>query len=134
MLSQSQMHIDERDEIGLTMQQWKRRNLDALIARGCFLITTSVTAARIYRKDMPRVTASCNRLDLSLSKRIRHGLVTKINGKRKSRTCEDLCPISVYYSHACRAPTTIAPPDEARRASACIFLPFSSPPHTYKYI
>jgi hypothetical protein len=42
-----------------------------------FSRTTSVVAARIYREDLPRVTASHNRLGLSLSKRIRHGLVAK---------------------------------------------------------
>jgi hypothetical protein len=52
------------------------------------LVTTSVMATRIYREDMPRVIASHNRLGLSLSKRIRHELVAKINGKRKPWICE----------------------------------------------
>jgi hypothetical protein len=43
-----------------------------------------VAVARIYRKDLPRVTASRNRLGLSLSKHIRHRLIAKINSKRRS--------------------------------------------------
>jgi hypothetical protein len=47
LLSRLQMDIDEWDEAGLAVQQRNRRNLDALVARGYFLIITSVTAARI---------------------------------------------------------------------------------------
>jgi hypothetical protein len=52
-----------------------------LVAHGCFLITTFVAAARIYREDPPMVIASRNRLDLSLLKYIRYELIAKINGK-----------------------------------------------------
>jgi hypothetical protein len=99
-----------------------------LVARGCFFITTSVTVARIYRKDPPRVITSHNRLGLSLSKRIRHGLVAKINGKRKSRTCEALGRISADYSRASRAPA----PSPTRRgeASACVYFFLSLLLHT----
>jgi hypothetical protein len=31
LLSRSQMHVDERDEVALAAQQQKRRNLDALV-------------------------------------------------------------------------------------------------------
>jgi hypothetical protein len=48
-----------------------------------FAIINSVVATRIYREDLPRVTVFRNRLVLSLSKRIRNGLITKINGKTK---------------------------------------------------
>jgi hypothetical protein len=68
-----------------------------------FVVTSSVAAAHIYTEDTPRVTASRNRLGLSLTKRIRHGLIAKINDKRRSWTCEALGQISVDYSRACRA-------------------------------
>jgi hypothetical protein len=82
-------------------------------------VATSVTAARIYREHLSRVTPSCNRLGISLSKRIRHELVVKVNGKRRPRTCEALGRISADYSCARRAPAPItspcpARPDEAR--------------------
>jgi hypothetical protein len=66
LLSRSQMHVDERDEVALAAQQWKRKNLDVLVTRGCSLITTSVAATRIYREHTPRVTVSHNQLSLSL--------------------------------------------------------------------
>jgi hypothetical protein len=53
--------------------------------RGCWFVAIFVAAACIYREDLPRVTAFHNRLGLSLSKRIRYGLVAKINGKRRPR-------------------------------------------------
>jgi hypothetical protein len=128
------MHVDERGEVALTAQRQKRRNLDALVTRGCSCVATSVAAARIYREDLPRVTTSCNRLGLSLSKRIRHELVEKINGTRRPRGCETLCRILADYSRARRAPTPRpAPPGEVSKR-ARVFLPFSSPPHTYKCI
>jgi hypothetical protein len=68
-----------------------------------FIVIYSMVAARIYRKDLPRVTTLRNRLGLSLSKRIRHELIAKINGKRRSWACEALGWISVDYSGACRA-------------------------------
>jgi hypothetical protein len=48
-----------------------------------FCVTSSVVDAHIYREDPFRVTAFRNRLDLSLSKYIRHGLVAKLNGKKE---------------------------------------------------
>jgi hypothetical protein len=136
LLSRSQMHVDERSEVALTAQ--RQRNLDALVTRGCSCVATSVAATRIYREDLPRVTTSCNRLGLSLSKRIRHELVEKINGTRRPRGCETLCRILADYSRARRAPVPIAsprhaPPGEVSKR-ARVFLPFSSPPHTYKCI
>jgi hypothetical protein len=79
-----------------------------------FIVTSSVVAARIYRKDLPSVTASRNQQGLSLSKRIRHGLVAKINGKRRLLTCEAFCQISTDHSRARRAPVPIASPHPAR--------------------
>jgi hypothetical protein len=73
-----------------------------------------MAVARIYMEHLSRVTASRNRLDLSLSKRIRHGLIAKINGKMRSRGCETLSQISVDYSRARRAPAPIALPHHAR--------------------
>jgi hypothetical protein len=132
LLFRSQMHVDEQDEVAPAAQQQKRRNLDALVFCDCLCVTISVAATRIYREDAPRITASRNRLGLSLSKRIRQGLVTKINGKMRSWTCEALGRILPNYSRAHRAPAPIASPGEARRAS--VFPPFSSPLHTYKCI
>jgi hypothetical protein len=48
-----------------------------------FVSVSYVAVAYIYREDPPTVTASYNQLVLSLSKCIRHGLVAKINGKRR---------------------------------------------------
>jgi hypothetical protein len=42
------MHVDERDEVALTAQQWRRQK------------PSSVAAARIYREDPPRITMPCN--------------------------------------------------------------------------
>jgi hypothetical protein len=52
-----------------------------------------------------------------------HGLVAKINDKRKLQTCEDLGRISVDYSRIRRAPIASprhVRPSEARRAHACL--------------
>jgi hypothetical protein len=54
--------------------------------------------ARIYRKAQPRVTVSRNQLGIPLSKRIRHRIITKINGKGKSQNCEALDQISADHS------------------------------------
>jgi hypothetical protein len=90
-------------------------------------IAISVAAARIYREDMPRVTTSHNRLGLFLSKRIRHGLVAKINDKKRSGACEALDWILTDYSCARRAPMPIASPwpGEARQASARVCFSIS---------
>jgi hypothetical protein len=119
---------------------------------GCWYLTISVTATCIYREDLsrvtashnrlglsldlPRVTASHNRLDLSLSKCIRHEPVAKINGKKRPCACEALGRISVGYSRARRAPAPIASPHHAtsrpawRGERAHVFPHFSYPPHT----
>jgi hypothetical protein len=89
---------------------------------GCSSVSTSVVAAHIYREDSPGVTASRNQLGLFLSKRIRHGLIIKINDKRRPRTYEALGLISADYSRARRAPTPTAASGPARRASACVSL------------
>jgi hypothetical protein len=105
---------------------------------GVFVVVDFVTifmaAARIYREDLPRVTASRNRLGLSLSKYIRYGLIAKINGKMSSWACEALGRISVDYSHARHASAPIASPRHApvrrgERARVCVFLFLLSPPH-----
>jgi hypothetical protein len=134
LLSRSQMHVDEWNEVTLTAQQRRRRKTSCVGGSWLFVVTSSVAAARIYREDPPRATTSRNRLRLSLSKRIRHGLVVKINSKMMSWTCKALGRISVDYSHARRAPAPIttprpARPDEASEC-ACMFLSFYSPPHT----
>jgi hypothetical protein len=113
LLFWSQMHINEWGEVALMMQQWRRQKTRCIAGSWLFILTSSVAAARIYRDDLPRVTASRNRLGLSLSKHIRHGLVAKINGKRRSWTCEALDRISMDYSRAHLAPAPIASPCHA---------------------
>jgi hypothetical protein len=120
LLSQSRMHIDKQDEVALAMQQQRRQKTRCIGDSWLFIATSSVAATHIYREDPPRVRASHNWLGLSLSKRIRHGLVTKINGKRRSRICEALGRIPVDYSHVHHAPVLIATshhatPDPVRR-------------------
>jgi hypothetical protein len=83
LLSRSQMHINERDEVALVAQQ-RRRQKPRCISLCLVIVTSSVAVARIYREDPPRVAASYNRLALSLSKRIRYGVIVKINGKKRS--------------------------------------------------
>jgi hypothetical protein len=94
---------------------------------------------RIYREDLPRVTASRNQLGISLLKRIRHGLVAKINNKKRSQTCEVFGRILADYSRARCAPTPIASPRPApapprpggvRRVSARVCFPLSPLLHT----
>jgi hypothetical protein len=76
-----------------------------------------MAATHIYSEDpLSSVTASHNRLGLFLSKYIRHGLVVKINGKRRLRICEALVWISADYLRARRAPMPIATPRPTRRA------------------
>jgi hypothetical protein len=108
LLSRSWMHVDERDEVVLTAQRRRRRKRRCVGGSWLFVIFTFMAAARIYREDPLRVRASRNRLSLSLLKRIRHGFVTKINGKRTPHICEALDRILVNYSRAHRAPTPIA--------------------------
>jgi hypothetical protein len=105
-----------------------------------FIVTHSMAATHIYREDMPSVTISRNRLGLSLSKCIRHELVAKINGKRRPRTCEALGRILADYSRArhAAAPIARATFGPAQRGEVsecvCVFLPFSSSPHSCKCI
>jgi hypothetical protein len=89
LLSRSRMHVDERNELALAAQQWRRRKLRC-VGSWLFIVTSFVAAARIYREYPTRVTMFRDRICLSLSKCIRHGLVAKINGKRRLRTCEVL--------------------------------------------
>jgi hypothetical protein len=88
LLSRSQMHVDERDEVVLAAQQRRSQNTRCLGGSWFFIVTRSMVVAHIYMEDLPRVTASHNKLGLSVSKRIRYGLIAKINDKRRSRTCE----------------------------------------------
>jgi hypothetical protein len=76
----------------------------------CSGVPTSVAVTRIYKDDLPRVTASRNQLDLSLSKCIGHGLIAKLNGNRRQRSCEALDQILVDYSCAHHAPAPITSP------------------------
>jgi hypothetical protein len=96
LLFRSQMHVDERDEVGL--------------AHGLFIGSAYMAATRIYREDPPRVMTFRNQLGLSLSKRNRHGLVEKINDKRRPQTCETLGRISADHSRAHHVAASIASP------------------------
>jgi hypothetical protein len=84
----------------------KPRCVGVFVAVG--FVAISVAAARIYREDLPRVTASRNRLG--------HGLVAKINGKRRLRACEALGWILADYSRPRRAPA----PRRGERARVCV--------------
>jgi hypothetical protein len=75
-----------------------------------------VVAARIYTEDLAKVTVSHNRLGLSLSKRIKYGLIAKINGKRKSQTYKALDQILTDHSRTHRAPAPITSPRPAGQA------------------
>jgi hypothetical protein len=118
---------------GAAAEATKPRCVGVFMVVGFF--TIFVVAAHIYR-----VTTSRNRLCLSLSKRIRHRLVTKINGKRRPQSCEALGRISMDYScarhvHAPIASPRHAPPrpGEARRgewARTRVCLPLSPLLHT----
>jgi hypothetical protein len=98
------MHVNEQDEVALVAQQRRRQKARCIGGLWLFIITYSMMFTRIYREDLHRVTASCNRLVLPLIKCIRHGLVEKINGKRRPQTCETLGQISADYSCTRRAP------------------------------
>jgi hypothetical protein len=134
LLFRSRMHVSERDEVALETQQWRRQKPRCVGDSWLFVVTHSMAATHIYREDLPKVTSSHNRLGLSLLKHIRHGLIAKINGKRRPRTCETLGRILAYYSHARQCASHASPRLATPRHRACVFLSFSSPPHTCKCI
>jgi hypothetical protein len=131
LLSWSRMHVDECDEIVLVVQQ-RRRWKPRCVGSWLFIVTSSVALTCIYREDPHRITGFRKWLGLSLSKRIRHELIEKINDKRRPRTCEALGWISTEYLRARRAPTPISSPrhampgpvqrGEARRASVHMYF------------
>jgi hypothetical protein len=100
LLSQSQMHVDERDEVVLVAQQRRRQKTRCVGDSWSSVVASSMAAARIYR-DL---------LGLSLSKRIRYRLIVKINGKRRLWAYEALSQILMDYSHARHALAPIASP------------------------
>jgi hypothetical protein len=110
----------------LTTQQCRRQKPRCVGDSWLFIVTSSVVVTRIYVEDLPRVTMSRNRLGLSLSKRITHGLIAKNNGKRKPRTCEALGQILVDHSRTRRAPA----PSPTRRASVHVCFSLSPLLHT----
>jgi hypothetical protein len=93
-----------------------------------FGVATSVAAARIYREDLSRVTTSHNRLVLFLSKRIRHGLIVKLNGKRRLWTREALGRISTDYSRTRCASASILSPHHVTPGEASEGIE-SNPPY-----
>jgi hypothetical protein len=124
------MHVNEWDKVALAVQQWRRGKTRCVGDSWLFIVTRFMVVARIYREDLSRVTASHNRLRLSLSKHIRHGLIAKINDKRKLWTYEALDPILMNYSYARRVIVSIASPHHvmphpARRASTCMCFSLS---------
>jgi hypothetical protein len=127
LLSRSQMHIDKRDEVASTAQQQKRRSLDALVFFMAVRVTTILAAARIYREDPSRATASHNRLGVSLSKRIRQRLIAKLNGKSRSRTFGS--DFDKLFTHTSCARAHRLARLTSRQARTCFFI--SPPPlHT----
>jgi hypothetical protein len=98
LLSRLWLHVDERYEVALVVQQRRRQKSRCVGGSWLFIVTSSMAGARIYREDMTRVTASHNRLGLSLSKCIRHKLIAKINGKSKPRAYEALGQILMGHS------------------------------------
>jgi hypothetical protein len=120
------MHVDEQDEVALTAQQWRRQKTRCVGGSWLFIIICSMVAARIYREDLPRVTTSYNRICLSLSKRIRHILIVKINDKRRFWTCK------ARRAHPITLPRLASLREVNERA--CVFFHFSSALHTYKCI
>jgi hypothetical protein len=113
LLSRSRMHVDERDEVALAVQQRRRQKTRCIGGSRLFIVTYSMAGEHIYREDIHMVTTSHNQLDPLLSKRIRHGLIAKINDKRRPRIYEDLGQIFAEYSRARRAPKPIASPHHA---------------------
>jgi hypothetical protein len=126
LLSRSHMHVDERDKVASTTQQQKWQNLNALVFFVFVHVTCSVVTVRIYKEDPSRITASHNRLGLSLWKRIRHRLIAKINGKRRPRTCEALSrvrqTIHTHVVHPCPSPRHAPHPPGEAIEHACVFL------------
>jgi hypothetical protein len=49
LLSRSRMHVDERNELALAAQQWRRRKLRC-VGSWLFIVTSFVVAALIYRE------------------------------------------------------------------------------------
>jgi hypothetical protein len=135
------MHVDERDEVALAVQQWRWQKPRRIGDLWLFVVAHSVAVACIYREDPPRVTASHNRLGLSLSKRIRHRLIAKINVKQ-SRGPVRLWAgfqwtIRTHVVCPCPSPRHTTPgPTQRGEVSGrvCVFLHFSSPPYSCKWI
>jgi hypothetical protein len=92
-LVSSRMHVNEWDEVALTVQQRRRQKNKCVGGLWLFIVTLFVVAAHIYMKDLPRVTAYRNRLKLSLSKCIRHGLIVKINNKKEATDLRGFEPV-----------------------------------------
>jgi hypothetical protein len=120
------MHVDEQDEVALAVQQQRRQKPKCVGGLWEFIVASSMADVRIYRGDPTRVTASLNRLELYQT-RTRHGLLAKINEKRKLQAYKGLGRISADHSYASHASTPFASPplaqtSEARRTHVCFFL------------
>jgi hypothetical protein len=105
---------------GVAAEEVKPRCVDG---SWLFVVAHFVVATCTYREDPPRVTVSDNQLGLSLSKCIRHGLIVKINGKRKPPIGETLGQISADHSYILCALITspcLAQPGPTRWVSVCV--------------
>jgi hypothetical protein len=60
LLFRSQMPADKWDEVALAAQQRRRQKPRCVGGSRLFIVTSSVTATRIYREDPLRVVASHN--------------------------------------------------------------------------
>jgi hypothetical protein len=60
LLSRSQMHVGEWDEVALVVQQRRRQKPRCLGGSWLFIVTHSAAVAHIYIEDLPKVTVSHN--------------------------------------------------------------------------
>jgi hypothetical protein len=60
------VHAGDWDKIDSMAQQWRRQKPRCVDGVCLFIVASSVVIARIYREDLPRITASHNRLGLSI--------------------------------------------------------------------
>jgi hypothetical protein len=101
LLSQSQMHVEKRDEVASEMQQQKWRNLDALVFSWLLM----------NGKRRPQAWGALGRISVDYS-RAHHS------------------PVAIVSSHHATPCPNPAPPGEVRRASTRVCLPLSPLLHT----
>jgi hypothetical protein len=134
LLSRSQMHVDEWDEVNLVAQQRRRQKSRCIGGSWLFVVAGSVASTCIYREDLPRVTTSRNQLALS----IKHVLDTTRNKNKRQKEVVDLRGFESDFGRPFTRTSCAhrpAPPGEARRGkrARAFVYPFSSP-HSCKCI